>query len=828
VCEMRRFWWSLLSGLVGLLVALAGFGVVASVGGRGAHGGLLRARAVAAYGRLPLSFAQNRGQAPRGFDYVADGAGWSLGLGRGGVRLALARGRGLGSVLRVLAPGGRLSSPVAERQLPGRVSSFVGGDRGRWVSGAPTFARVVYRNVWRGVDLAFHGRQGVLEYDLDLAPGADPGRVALRFAGARAVRPDGRGGALISVSGGTMRMPAPRAEQGARGVSSRLVVSGDTIRLALGSYDHARALVVDPALVYLTDLGSGYAQAYGIAVDASGDAYVTGATETKSGNGVAFVTKLNPTGSAVYTTDLGRSGSVGIGGIAVDASGDAYVTGNAGAGFPTTPGAYQTSYSGCCGNYNAFVAKLNPTGSALVYSTYLGGSEEDVAAGIAIDSSGDAYVTGKAGAGFPTTPGAYQTSCSGRSCGFVTKLNPTGSGLIYSTYLGGSAGDSGLPVDSAGNAIALDTSGDAYVTGITDSTHFPTTPSGYQTSYGGGNPYDAFMTKLNPTGSALVYSTYLGGSGDDQAHGLAVDASGDAYITGSTGSTDFPTTPGAYQTRHSIDPGDGFVTKLNPAGSALVYSTYLGGSDFDIATGIAIDSSGDAYITGSTQSTDFPTTPGAYQTSYIGNPSDAFVTKLNPTGSALVSSTYLDSSATPELDDGAHEIAVDASGDAYVTGGMFAAWAAKLALGAEVLWSLQISPRTFALAGRRIDGRCVAASHKNRHHPACTRPIRLRISYQLSAPAKISFTVSQRLPGRLAHGRCVKPTSKNRNHRHCTRLVLIPGTLTVNGQPGSHGFTFNGRIGGHKLTPGHYRLTATPTVNEQTGTPRTVTFTITS
>jgi hypothetical protein len=205
------------------------------------------------------------------------------------------------------------------------------------------------------------------------------------------------------------------------------------------------------------------------------------------------------------------------------------------------------------------------------------------------------------------------------------------------------------------------------------------------------------------------------------------------------------------------------------------------------------------------------------------------VTKLNSTGSALVYSTYLGGSANPDLGGRGAGIAVDPSGDVYLTGANdeVDAWTAKLALGADVVWALQTSPRTFALVGRRINSRCVAASHSNRHHPACTRPIKLRISYQLSIPAKVSFTVTRQLAGRLADGRCVKPTNKNRHHRHCTRLVPVPGTLTVNGQPGSNSFTFDGRIGGHKLTPGQYRLTATPTVNEQTGTPRTVTVTIT-
>jgi hypothetical protein len=439
-----------------------------------------------------------------------------------------------------MTPGGRLRSPVALRRLPGRVSYFAGADRTRWVVGAPTFARVVYRDVWPGVDVAFHGRAGTVEFDLDFAPRADPGRVALRFAGARAVREDGRGGAVVALGEGSIQVPAPRAVQGYHRVVSRLVVRGDTIRVALGAYDHARALVVDPTLVYDSDLVGGNA----IAVDSAGDAYVTGGTGPPPGP--AYVAKLNPTGTAlVYSISLGGSGATtGGDGIAVDANGDAYVTGTTGSSdFPTTPGAFQTSYSGCCGNLDAFVTKLNPTGSALVYSTYLGGAGSTYGDGIALDSAGDAYVTGSTGYSystqFPTTPGAYQATWRGwGGHGFVTKLNPSGSALVYSTYLGSG--------DTTGEGIAVDASGDAYITGSTGATdssttpgaYFPTTPDAYQTSYSASGDSDGFVTKLSPSGSALVYSTYLGCN--DQCYGLfgpdglgiAVDSAANAYVAG--------------------------------------------------------------------------------------------------------------------------------------------------------------------------------------------------------------------------------------------------------------------------------------------------------
>ena len=379
-----------------------------------------------------------------------------------------------------------------------------------------------------------------------------------------------------------------------------------------------------------------------------------------------------------YSTYLGGSGTdggLGGGGIAVDASGSAYVVGSTqSADFPTTPGAFQTTFGGGgCGplgcTQHAFLSKLNATGSALLYSTYLGGSGYDGGSGVAVDGSGNAYVTGSTNSSdFPTTPGAFQRQyhggsglCTGGVCSnaFVSKLNAMGSGLVYSTYLGGSVRD-------GASGIAVDTSGNAYLTGNTVSFDFPTTPGAFQTTSGGGFYGDAFVSKLNAGGSALVYSTFLGGSSDDWGSGIAVGASGSAHVTGATDSSDFPTTPGAFQTSLAgtcFECTNAFVTKLNAAGSALVYSTYLGGSNSDGGFGIAVDASSNAYVTGSATSSNFPVTPGAFQTIYGGN-GDAFISKLNPADSTLVYSTYLGGSNA----DWGGAVAVDSSGNAYVTG----------------------------------------------------------------------------------------------------------------------------------------------------------------
>lgn len=353
---------------------------------------------------------------------------------------------------------------------------------------------------------------------------------------------------------------------------------------------------------------------------------------TLRGTTDAFIVKLNAAGTAlVYSAFLGGSGGDLGSGIAIDAVGNAYIAGETDStDFPVTPGAYQTTFGGYS---DAFVAKLNATGSSLIYSTYLGGSAAEDGPAIAIDGSGNACLAGgTASSDFPTTPGAFQNVSGGNGDAFVTKLNAAGSALLYSTYLGGNDYDSA-------DSIAIDTVGNAYVTGITRSVHFPTTPGAFQINLAGTGA-DAFVTKLSTVGFP-VYSTYLGGGQDDLGAGIAVDAFGNAYLTGQTSSIDFPTTAGAFQSLRR-GPDNAFVAKLNSTGSALAYSTYLGGSGTNEGgLGIAIDVLGNAYITGRTGSTDFPVTPGAVQSAFGGDYEDGFVSKLDATGSALLYSTYL-------------------------------------------------------------------------------------------------------------------------------------------------------------------------------------------
>jgi hypothetical protein len=658
------------------------------------------------YGKLPLHFEVNRGQTDPQVKFLARGSRGSLFLTSNEAVLIFTkpepvvkdklpmikpkrREKATQTVLSMRFVGANPKARVeGQEELPGKTNYFIGNDPTKWRTNVPTYAKVQYTNVYPRIDLIYYGKQGQLEYDFVVGPGADPKRILLGFQGADRLEVDASGDLVMHTAAGTIRQQKPIIYQevngGRREIPGGYVLKGARrVGFQVAAYDASRPLVIDPVLFYSTYLGgSGNDDGIGIAVDAAGNAYVIGDTPSVNfpttpgafqpalaGSFDAFVTKLNPTGSGlVYSTYLGGSANDDFGlRLAVDAAGNAYVGGQTfSADFPTTPGAFQTAFGGA---RDAFVTKLNPTGSALVYSTYLGGSGEDGAVGIAVDAAGNTYVTGfTESANFPTTPGAFQTAFGGGpEDAFVTKLNPVGSGLLYSTYLGGSGDDFG------GLGIAIDAAGNAYVTGATSSSNFPTTLGAFQTAFGGG-PEDAYVTKLHATGSALLYSTYLGGSGDDIAFDIATDATGNAYVIGDTNSTDFPTTPGAFQTSlGGVGPrgvGDAFVTKLNPTGSMLVYSTYLGGSGDEDGVGIAVDASGDSHVTGVTNSTDFPTIPGAFQSTLGGvgtfGIGDAFVAKLNPTGSGLVYSTYLGGSG----DDSGIGIAVDnlPNPNAYVTG----------------------------------------------------------------------------------------------------------------------------------------------------------------
>ncbi len=657
------------------------------------------------YSELPLSFVRNRGQVANDplhqVEFYSAGHGYSLFLTPGQAVLALeekkggesatpqnaARSSGAPTLRRaVLRMKFAAANPrpvmTGTHRLPGMNNYLLGRNPRKWQKNVPTYAQVKYQGVYPGVDLIFYGNQRRLEFDYVLAPHADPRTIGFTLAGATKVKPDGRGNLAAAIGGKTVYFHKPRIFQRVAvskdNPSGKHLVEGGYVLAANGrisftvaQYDRSKALVIDPVLSYSTFLGgSGADRGAGIAVDSSGNVYVTGSTASAdfptatpvsvalSGSMDAFVAKLDSSGSSlVYATYLGGNDTDRGSSIAVDSSGDAFVTGTTSStDFPTTSGAAQTSFAG--GQTDAFVAKLSPTGDTLTYSTYLGGTAADAPHAIALDSSGDAFVAGDTqSTDFPTA-GPFQSASGGQGDAFLSKINPDGTGLVYSTYLGGSAADTA-------QGVAVDSSGDAYLAGYTYSSDFPTA-SPYQAANAGSA--DAFVAKFNPAGTALLYSTYLGGTGLDQGTCIAVDSTGNAYVGGDTLSAAFPTTSGSLQTASNGN-GDAFVAKLNSGGTALTYSTYLGGAQGDQANGIAVDSSGNAFITGFTQSSDFPLlnpVQGTFGGGTCGSGPcfDAFVTEINSTAAALVYSTYLGGS----FNDDGQAIALDSTGNAYVTG----------------------------------------------------------------------------------------------------------------------------------------------------------------
>ena len=656
-------------------------------------------KVVESYGQLPLSFEANHGQTDPQVNFLSRGNGYTLFLTpteavltlrkatnlppqhRTGAALATeqpeeARAATEPTVLRMkLLGANRDPQVVGLDELAGKSNYFIGHDPKKWQTNVPTYRKVAYKEIYRGIDLIYYGtNQRQLEYDFIVEPGGDPEAITLGFEGADRLEVDAQGNLLLHLSDGEVLFQKPYVYQETN--ETRQEIAGgymlnakNEVTFEVASYDASKSLVIDPVLAYSTYLGgSGSDEGLGIAVDTFGNAYVTGNTLSvdfptasplqtlNTGSFDAFVTKLNPGGTAlIYSTYLGGTDADEGRSIAVDTFGNAYVTGfTSSADFPTAS-PFQAAHGG---SRDAFVSKLNPAGSALAYSTYLGGSGNDEGFGIAVDPLGNAYVTGTTvSVDYPTaTP--FQGARSADFDAFVTKLNPAGSALMYSTYLGGNGTDSGLD-------IAVDTVGNSYVTGFTSSTDFPTV-SALQASNAG--IFDAFVARLNPAGSALMYSTYLGGSSFDRASGIAVDTVGNAYVTGRTVSLDFPTA-NPFQAAHGGGFFDAFVAKLNPAGSTFIYSTYLGGSgpdffgsEFEEGRGIAVDAFGNAYVTGNTLSVDFPTA-SPFQTTNAGS-FDAYVAKLKPDGSALVYSTYLGGSA-PDFGRG---IAVDSLGNAYLTG----------------------------------------------------------------------------------------------------------------------------------------------------------------
>jgi hypothetical protein len=603
----------------------------------------------------PLRFEPNVGQAAPQVRAVARGAGYTMMLSAREAILKLPSG-----TVRMNLNGASSTAPQPTGLLPSVTNYYSGSDPTRWRSGVTNYERVKFPQVYPGIDLVYYGNQRQLEYDFVVAPGADPKQIRATWTGADSLRLDRNGDLVLSMQGRELHQHKPLAYQDIKGeritVGARYKLEKGELRLALSAYDHKFPLVVDPVLIYSTYIGGPTEdEANGITVDSTGATYITGSTggafptlnpeqSTFGGETDAFVTKLSPTGTLVYSTYLGGPNTDSGSGIAVDTLGNAYITGYTEGSFPLLNAAQSTFAGTPVTDTNAFVTMLGPTG-ALVYSTYLGGPNS-YAAGIAVDSTRAAYVTGQTIGLFPVLNAQQPTYGGGLNDAFVAKLDDTGA-FVYATYLGG-------PNSDFGTGIAVDSTGAAYVVGNTAG-GFPVVDA-EQTAYGGGG-LDVFVAKLSPAGT-VVYATYLGGTSLDYGTAIAVDSTGAAYVAGQT-SGDFPVL-NAQQPTYGGGGANAFVTKFAPSGT-LSYSTYLGGAATDDAAAIAVDSTGAAYITGAT-GPGFPLL-NAEQTAPGSGSSTVFVTKLTPAG-AISYSTYLGGN----IQDGGSGIAVDSTGAAYITG----------------------------------------------------------------------------------------------------------------------------------------------------------------
>ena len=648
-----------------------------------------------------LAFEPNEGQTNTSVKFTARAPQATLWLTSGGATLSTSAGPGPESgrvVLKLRFEGANRAPRIEGEDLrPGVSNYFLGRDPGRWRTGVKQFGKVRYRNIYPGIDIVFYGNPESLEYDWIVQPGADPANIRLRFDGADSIAEDARGDLVVKIAGVEIRNRKPRIYQ--RDGQCDHLVDGRYVLLGarqagfvINGYDRAKALVIDPVLTYATFLGgSGGDFAAGIARDTQGNLILAGSTNssnfpTKAGlfpgltnaADVAFVAKINPAesgaNSLIWSTFLGGSYNDQAAAVALDSSGNIYVTGETfSSNFPLK-NAFQSSFSTAAnctdssGNANtcahAFVSKFSADGKTLLYSSYLGGTNQDEAFGIAVDASGNAYVTGQTfSTDFTTSGSVYQNSQKGSGDAFLSKVSPGGGSLVYSTYFGGTGTD-------AGNAIIATSSGIVYVVGGTSSSDLPTTSNAYQAKLSGTTDTNAFLAKFDLSQSGtqqLTYSTYLGGTnGATFASAVTLDSAGMVYLTGATNSQAFPVSSGAYEktfggqltnTNGTEGVGDAFVTELNPSvqGSAqLVYSTYLGGALNDQGVGIAVDSKGRITVAGQTNSVAFPTTGSAFQKVNDGSsPSDkGFIARLDPSQSgskSLIYSTYLGGSLSDDL-----------------------------------------------------------------------------------------------------------------------------------------------------------------------------------
>jgi len=683
-------------------------------------------RVRASYAALPLAFEANQGQADPQVKYVARGSGYRLFLTsrqaimtlpsrgrqsevrdmlmnkrRGAARVkALLKNRALNgqkassmAVVRMNLLGANPQSQlVAEDRQPGIVNYFRGNDPSKWQSNVALYGRVNYRNVYPGIDLAFHGASQQLEFDYLVSPGASAAPIALSFEGAQSVRADETGDLVLATSAGPVQLHKPVAYQSKNGarqeVAARFVMTGkNRVAFELGAYDHTRELVIDPTVTYSTLFGGDFAD-YGIsiAVDASGNSYVAGATDSDAIPGFVtptnnesfdtFVTKINAAGALQFTTEFGGSGDDFPGGIAIDSAG-IYVSGTTDSSdFPVTVG--QMTFLGGVsdGNNDAYAVKLALTGS-LTWGTYIAGSDSDSGLAVAVDSGHNVYVVGEtfsndlggAAGGVNPLPNGSAVNLgtnSGDDDGYIVKLNSAGTAYSLVSYIGGSNGD-------LATGVALDGSGNIYVAGETISADLPVTAGVVQSQCGtdgtcnagaAGPQDDAFVASIAANLSNYNYVTYYGGSGVDDAFALAADAGGNAFITGTTSSSNFPLGGGTPFQSTLGGVTNAFLVELNSGGTAATYGTYLGGTSSDYGLGIVVDGSDNAYVTGQTSSSNFPTL-NPTQAALSGN-SDAFLTVFGLSQGQVLFSTYLGGGGDEDQLEGS--VGLDSTQNIYVTG----------------------------------------------------------------------------------------------------------------------------------------------------------------
>ncbi len=674
--------------------------------------------------RQPIRFEENRGQASAEYRYLGRTPQGTLALAPSGMDLLLAR-----QTVRTRLSGANPDTHMEPFDpLPVRTSYFQGADAREWKAGIANYARIRYHGVYPGIDLVFYGRDNALEYDFVVSPGASPATIAFDIEGSGGLRVDPSGDLVMATSAGDVRWKRPEIHQTIDGrqtdVAGDYEVAGRKVRLRVGPYDHSRPLIIDPVLSFSTYFGSAGNEAIrGMATDSSGNVYVTGSTTStdlpatglqkqfagKSSTllgvvtiGDAFVAKFNSSGSLVYLTYLGGSAEDVGSALALDKSGNVYVTGYTdSSNFPVSSTAAQKTWGGRGGNMliqagDAFVAKLGPNGDQLVYSTFVGGRNDDWGSAVAVDAAGDAYITGGTlSDNLPVSSNAAQTIykrsgtqeifprfdapllTSGDA--FIARINPTGTAFLGLTYLGGN-------YDDLAWALTLDSAGSVYVGGNTLSTDFPTTNGAFQTKFAGSDLYnniffnlgDGFVAKLTGDLSAILYSTYLGGTGDDAVTAIALDSTGNAYVTGATSSQSLGTSntvqqgfkgPFAAPVADQLV-GDAFVAKVSADGKSLGFFTYLGGTSDDVGMAIALDASGNVVVTGATQSTNFPVSTNALQsksplaTSQIGGGGSGFLSIIDPTGKTLIYGSYFGGSSA----DVPTSIAIDGSGNILLGG----------------------------------------------------------------------------------------------------------------------------------------------------------------